>query len=89
MCMATKVITSDYKTVVLMNVYLQQNGVSFYPLLVSFCLQITYRKVRNLQIDIDKLVGRLLIKLILHLAKLAACIISIIIDAPAVTYAHG
>ena len=31
---------------------------SFYPLLVSFHLQITYRKVRNLQIGVDKLVGK-------------------------------
>ena len=42
------------------------HGASFYPLLVSFRLQITYRKVRNLQIDVNKLVGKVLINLLRH-----------------------
>ena len=32
-------------------------GASFYPLLVSFHLQTTYEKVRNLRIGVNKLVG--------------------------------
>ena len=39
------------------NVYPLRHGASFYHLLVSFLLQITYRKVRNLQISINKFVG--------------------------------
>ena len=31
------------------------HGASFYPLLVSFCLKIVYRKVKNLQIGVNKL----------------------------------
>ena len=46
-----------YKAVVLMNVYPLHHSVSFYPSLLTFHLQITYRKIRNLQIDVDKLVG--------------------------------
>ena len=66
------------KTVTLMNVYPLCHGVSFYPLLLSFHLQITYRKVRNLQIGVDKLyVGNMSINLLRHA-------ISIIIDAPTV-----
>ena len=42
------------------------HGASFYPLLVSFCLQITYRKVRNLRIGVNKLVGKVLINLLCH-----------------------
>ena len=37
------------ETVVPMNIYPLRHGATFYPLLVSFCLQITHRKVRNLQ----------------------------------------
>ena len=44
-------------------------------------------KVRNLQISVDKLVGKVLINL-LHHTKSAACIISIIIDVPTDAYAH-
>ena len=51
-----------YKTVVLMNVYPLYHGVSFYPLLFSFCLQI--RKVRNLQIGIDKLARKISLNLL-------------------------
>ena len=62
-----------------------------YPLLLSFHLQIAYRKVRNLQIGVDKLVGKVLINLLHHEKSVvlsmftskaleAACIISIIID---------
>ena len=58
--------------------------------IISFCLQIPYRKVRNLQTGVDKLVGKVSINLLCY-AKSAACIISIIsiiINAPAVAYAH-
>ena len=49
-----------------MNIYPLHYGISFYPLLISFHLQITYRKVRNLQIGIDKLVGKMLINWCLY-----------------------
>ena len=49
-----------------MIVYPLHLGVSFYPLLLSFCVQCAYRKVRNLQIDVDKLVGKVSINLLLH-----------------------
>ena len=55
------------------------HGTSFYPLLVSFRLQIANRKVRNSQIGINKLVGQVSINL-LHHAKFimsASCVISI------------
>ena len=39
---------------------------SFYPLLLCFYIQITYREVRNLQIGVDKLVGKLSINLLRH-----------------------
>ena len=55
----TKIITSDfYETVVSKNVYLLHHGTTFYPLLVSFHLQVNYRKVRNLQIGVNKLVEK-------------------------------
>ena len=69
-----------------MNVYLLRHGVSFYPSLLTFCLQIAYIKVRNLLIGVKNYVGKVLIDLLRH-AKPAACTISIIstiIDAPAV-----
>ena len=34
------------------------NGASLYPLLLDFHLQIIYRKERNLQIGVDKLVRK-------------------------------
>ena len=71
-----------------MNVFPLCHGVSFYPILVNFCLQITYRKVRNLQIGVDKLVGKVSINL-LRLAKSTACVIIIIIDVPAAAYTHS
>ena len=43
------------------HVYPLHHGVTFYPLLLSFCLQITYRKMRNLWIGVDKLVRKALI----------------------------
>ena len=46
-----------YKTVVPKNVYPLRHGASFYPLLISFRLQIVYRKVRNSRIGVNKLVG--------------------------------
>ena len=51
----------------------------------SFCLQIAYRKVRNLQIGV---VGKVSIKNY-HAKKSATCIISIVFNAPAVAYAHS
>ena len=59
-----------------MNVYPLHHGVSFYPSLLNFCLQITYRKLRNLQIGVDKFI-------ILGSAKPAAYII---IDVPTVAW---
>ena len=46
-----------YETVVLKNIYPLHHGPSFYPLLVSFRLQIAYEKVRNSLIGVNKLVG--------------------------------
>ena len=43
--------------------YPLRHAASFYLLLVSFCLQIAYRKVRNLQIGVNKLVGYVSINL--------------------------
>ena len=40
------------------NVYPLCHDVSFYPLLLSFRLQIAYRKVRNLRVGVDKLLGK-------------------------------
>ena len=54
---------------------------SFYLLLSSNHLQ----KVRNLQIGVDKLVGKVLMNLLRH-TKSAA---HVIIDAPAVAYTHS
>ena len=68
--------------------FIQCTMVLPFILFVSFHLQITYRKVRNLRIGINKLVGKVFINL-LHHAKSAICvisIISIIIDAPAIAY---
>ena len=48
-----------------MNIYAMHNTVSFYLLLLIFHLQITHRKVRNLQISVDKLVRKVLIKILL------------------------
>ena len=45
-----------------------RHGAYSYPLLLTFHLQITYRKVRNLQIGVNKLVGKVSINL-LHYAK--------------------
>ena len=75
-----------YETVVLKNVYPLLYGVSFTgSLLVSFCLQIAYNKMRNLQIGLDKLVGKVLINLLRHTKSVAW--VSIIINVPAVAYA--
>ena len=57
------------KTVVLKNVFPQCHGASLYPLLGSFHLQIAYGKVRNLQIGVNKPVGKVSINL-LHQASL-------------------
>ena len=69
-----------------MDVYPLCHGVSFYPLSLSFHLQITYRKVRNLQIGVDKLIGKVSINSLHHVKfiKSAACVISIIINVPAI-----
>ena len=71
-----------------MNIYPLHHGVSFYPILLNFHLLITYRKVRNLQIGVDELVGKVSINL-LHHANSAAGIFGIIIDALAVACAHS
>ena len=71
-----------------MNVYPLHRGVSFYPLLLSFHLHIAYKKVRNLQIGIDKFVGNVSINSLLH-TKSAARVISIIFDVAAVVCAHA
>ena len=76
-------------TEVSMNVDPLHHDVFFYPLLVSFHLQIAYKKVRNLQNRVDRLVGKVLIHSLHHTKFARACIISIIIDAPAVAYAHS
>ena len=52
-----KVIALDLQTVVPKNVYPLCHDASSSPLLVSFHLQIAYRKVRNLRIGVNKLVG--------------------------------
>ena len=54
-----------------MNAYPIHHDVSFYPLLFSFHLQIAYRTMRNLQISVDKLVGKVLVNLLGH-ANVAA-----------------
>ena len=54
----------------------------------SFCLQITYTKVRNLQIGIDNLVLKVSINL-LHHKKSATCIITIIINPSTFLYIHS
>ena len=58
-------------------VYPLRHGASFYPFLFSNHLQ----KVRNLQIGVNKLVRKVSINL-LHHAKSATYVISIIIYAP-------
>ena len=75
-----------YKTAVLKKVHPQHHDASFYPLLVSFRLQITHRKVRNLQIGVNKLLGKVSISLLRHskFSQLHACIISIISHVPAI-----
>ena len=75
-----KVIASDLRNCCSEKVYPLHHGASFILLLVSFHHQITYRKVRNLQIGVNKLVGKVSINL-LHHAQSATCVISIFIDA--------
>ena len=51
--------------------------------------ELLYRKVRNLQIGVDKHVGKIVLSFLCH-TKSAACIISMIIDTPKyVAYAHS
>ena len=52
-----------YKNVVPMNVYPLCYCDPFIFLLLSFCLHITYRKVRNLHVGADKLVGKVINKI--------------------------
>ena len=77
-----------YKTVVPKNVYPQRHDASFYPLLVSFHLQIASRKVRNLRIGVNKLVRKVSINLLRHvkfiMSQSATSVISIIIAVPAI-----
>ena len=49
---------------------------SFYPLLVSFRLHIAYRKVRNLQIGVNKLVGKVSIDSLCHARLITSCKVS-------------
>ena len=56
-----------------MDIYPLRHGVSFYP----FNFKLLTKRLRNLQIDIDKLVGKVLINL-LHHAKSTACVIIIL-----------
>ena len=44
--------------------------------------------MKNLRSGVDKVVGKVLINLLCH-AKSAACVISIIINAPAVAYTNS
>ena len=60
-----------YEIVVPKNVYPLRHGGSFYPLLVSFCLQIAYRKVRNSRIGVNKIVGYVTINLLRHVKFIA------------------
>ena len=60
-----------YEIVVLKNVYLLYHGASFHHLLVSFHLQIAYKIVKNLQIGVNKFVGKVLINLLHHTVSLA------------------
>ena len=83
---------SDLRTVVPKNVYSLRHSASFYPFLVSFRLQIAYRKVRISQIGVNKLVGRVLINLLRakFIVSSCLCIISIIIiNVPAVSRFTG
>ena len=50
---------------------------------ILYYLAFACRKVRNLQIGVNELVGKVSISLLCH-AKSAACVISIIIDLPAI-----
>ena len=59
-----------------------------FPLSLSLHLHVACRKVRNLQIDVDKLVGKVSINL-LHHAKSFTCVISIIIVVPTASYAYS
>ena len=68
---------SSHVRFALKNIHPLHHGASFYPWLVSFCLQIAGE---NLQMGVDKLVGKVSINILLHV-KLAACVI---IDALAV-----
>ena len=55
-------------------VYPQRHDASsFYPLLVSFHFQIAYRKLRNLRIDINKLIGKVSINLLHHTKFITSC----------------
>ena len=70
-CMASEFLHSKgnriYEAIVLENIYPLHHGVSFHPLSVSFCLQIAYRKVRNLQIGVDKFLIKVLINLLCYI----------------------
>ena len=55
-----------------MNIYPLYHCVSFYPSLLTFHLKIAYRKVRNLQIGVKQLVGKVSINLLHLTAKPAA-----------------
>ena len=54
----TTVKRQIYETIVPKNVYLLHHGASFYPLLVSFHLQIAYGKMRNSLIGVKGAIRR-------------------------------
>ena len=68
-----------------MNVYPMYHGVSCYPSLLTLCLQVTHRKMINLQKGGEKLVEKVSLNLIHH-ATSAVCIniiISVLVDVNA------
>ena len=61
-----KVIATDLRNCCLEESLFTAHDASFYPLLICFHLQIAYRKVRSLQIGVNKLVGKVLVNLLCH-----------------------
>ena len=64
-----------------MNVYPLHHSVSFILHYLVFIFKSLSRKVKNLQIGVEKLIGKVLINSICH-TKPATCVIGIIINAP-------
>ena len=63
---AIKVIVSDLQNCCSKESYPLCHAASFYPLLISFRLQIVYKNVKNLRIGGYKVVGKVLINLSHH-----------------------